>query len=199
MSRSSTDTGHDGRANDLRSCGCLQPLHGRSRDRQRAPPETHNGRRAGRDASACRATRPEGHPTLAQACSPTATPATRRRRANGSRCSCASSASTAFLSLSVSSRSTTTPATSSPGPTSCTGISRSRWNTTATSTTSARQALVRDSRRRNAIAAIGWLTLVATAEDVRYGKRQRSSPPTSGMLVAHREPASLSATYSDGC
>ena len=40
-------------------------------------------------------------------------------------------------------------------------------------------ALVRDSRRRNAIAAIGWLTLVATAEDVSYGSganvRQQSS------------------------
>jgi hypothetical protein len=33
-----------------------------------------------------------------------------------------------------------------------------------------KEALVRDSRRRNAIAAIGWLALVATAEDVRYGR-----------------------------
>jgi hypothetical protein len=33
-----------------------------------------------------------------------------------------------------------------------------------------KDALVRDSRRRNAIVAIGWLTLVATAEDVRYGR-----------------------------
>ena len=33
-----------------------------------------------------------------------------------------------------------------------------------------KDALVRDSRRRNAIAAIGWTVLVATAEDVRYGK-----------------------------
>lgn len=32
------------------------------------------------------------------------------------------------------------------------------------------QAHVRDNRRRNAIAGIGWLPLVATAEDVRYGK-----------------------------
>ena len=35
-----------------------------------------------------------------------------------------------------------------------------------------KEALVRDSRRRNAIAAIGWLTLVATGEDVRYGNGQ---------------------------
>lgn len=32
-----------------------------------------------------------------------------------------------------------------------------------------KEALVRDSRRRNAIAALGWIVLVATAEDVRYG------------------------------
>ena len=30
--------------------------------------------------------------------------------------------------------------------------------------------LVRDSRRRNAIAALGWTALAATAEDVRYGQ-----------------------------
>jgi hypothetical protein len=33
-----------------------------------------------------------------------------------------------------------------------------------------KDALVRDSRRRNATTAIGWITLVATAEDVRYGQ-----------------------------
>ena len=33
-----------------------------------------------------------------------------------------------------------------------------------------KQALVRDSRRRNAIAALGYCTLVATAEDVRFGQ-----------------------------
>jgi hypothetical protein len=32
------------------------------------------------------------------------------------------------------------------------------------------QAHVRDNRRRNAIVGIGWLPLVATADDVRYGK-----------------------------
>ncbi len=32
------------------------------------------------------------------------------------------------------------------------------------------QAHVRDNRRRNAIVGVGWLPLVATAEDVRYGK-----------------------------
>ncbi|MEX1006307.1 MAG: hypothetical protein WD271_00500 [Acidimicrobiia bacterium] len=32
------------------------------------------------------------------------------------------------------------------------------------------QAHVRDNRRRNAIVGIGWLPLVATAEDVRYGR-----------------------------
>ena len=32
-----------------------------------------------------------------------------------------------------------------------------------------KDALVRDSHRRNAITAIGWIVLVATAEDVRYG------------------------------
>ena len=33
-----------------------------------------------------------------------------------------------------------------------------------------KDALVRDSRRRNATTAIGWVTLVATAEDVRHGQ-----------------------------
>lgn len=33
-----------------------------------------------------------------------------------------------------------------------------------------KQALVRDSRRRNAISALGWTVLSATAEDVRYGQ-----------------------------
>ena len=33
-----------------------------------------------------------------------------------------------------------------------------------------KDALVRDSRRRNATTAIGWITLVATAEDVRHGQ-----------------------------
>jgi very-short-patch-repair endonuclease len=33
-----------------------------------------------------------------------------------------------------------------------------------------KDALVRDSRRRNAITAIGWLVLVATAEDLRYAR-----------------------------
>ncbi|MET0895091.1 MAG: hypothetical protein ABWY80_04500 [Acidimicrobiia bacterium] len=33
-----------------------------------------------------------------------------------------------------------------------------------------KQALVRDSRRRNALAALGWTVLSATAEDVRYGQ-----------------------------
>ena len=32
-----------------------------------------------------------------------------------------------------------------------------------------KHALVRDSRRRNAAAELGWIVLVATAEDVRYG------------------------------
>jgi len=32
-----------------------------------------------------------------------------------------------------------------------------------------KHALVRDSRRRNAVSALGWIVLVATAEDVRYG------------------------------
>ncbi len=33
-----------------------------------------------------------------------------------------------------------------------------------------KHALVRDSRRRNQIAALGWMVLSATAEDVRYGQ-----------------------------
>ena len=35
-----------------------------------------------------------------------------------------------------------------------------------------KQQLVRDSRRRNAISALGWTVLVATAEDVRLGSAQ---------------------------
>ncbi|MFI5046146.1 MAG: hypothetical protein ACHQIG_03705 [Acidimicrobiia bacterium] len=33
-----------------------------------------------------------------------------------------------------------------------------------------KQQLVRDSRRRNAITALGWIVLVGTAEDVRLGQ-----------------------------
>ena len=53
-----------------------------------------------------------------------------------------------------------------------------------------KDALVRDSRRRNAIAAIGWLTLVATAEDVRYGKRPAQFARSVKNARRTREPAS---------
>ena len=73
----------------------VQPIHGRPRDRQRAAPDAHDTRRARRDASACRTTRREGHPTASRApARGSRCRATHRPRANGSRCSCASSAST---------------------------------------------------------------------------------------------------------
>jgi very-short-patch-repair endonuclease len=46
-------------------------------------------------------------------------------------------------------------------------------------------ALVRDSRRRNAITAIGWLTLVATAEDVRYGSGAQFAAAVKSARNAH--------------
>ena len=58
-----------------------------------------------------------------------------------------------------------------------------------------KDALIRDSRRRNAITAIGWLTLVATAEDVRYGSGQAFAQ----AVARARKPANLRrlATYSE--
>ena len=49
-----------------------------------------------------------------------------------------------------------------------------------------KQQLVRDSRRRNAITALGWIVLVGTAEDVRLGRRARVASPPSGEHAQQR-------------
>ena len=53
-----------------------------------------------------------------------------------------------------------------------------------------KDALIRDSRRRNAITAIGWLALVATAEDVRYG----SGEAFARAVARARETRQLAST-----
>jgi very-short-patch-repair endonuclease len=50
--------------------------------------------------------------------------------------------------------------------------------------------LVRDSRRRNAMTGIGWAVLVATAEDVRYGKGAQFAREVKNAR-RDRQPASL--------
>jgi hypothetical protein len=50
-------------------------------------------------------------------------------------------------------------------------------------------ALVRDSRRRNAMTVLGWIVLVATAEDVRYGGGQTFARDVREARRS-REPAS---------
>ena len=52
-----------------------------------------------------------------------------------------------------------------------------------------KDALVRDSRRRNATTAIGWITLVATAEDVRHGQGNQFAADVR-RARATRQPAS---------
>jgi len=47
-----------------------------------------------------------------------------------------------------------------------------------------KDALVRDSRRRNAMVAIGWLVLVATAEDVRYGSGARFAADVRNAIAS---------------
>jgi predicted transcriptional regulator of viral defense system len=51
-------------------------------------------------------------------------------------------------------------------------------------------ALVRDSRRRNALMAIGWIVLAATAEDVRYGSGAQFARDVRKARRT-REPASV--------
>ena len=164
-------SGHHRRANHLRPRRSAQPVHRRPSDRCRASPASS------RRSTSCVRFSGESVSVAARGrrwcadCSMNGTPTTSRPRASASRCCSASCVCTDCPSQNASSRSTTISGSSSARPDLVYRDLKIAMEYDSFQHHVGKDTLVRDSRRRNAISAIGWLTLVATAEDVRHRRR----------------------------